>query len=79
MATRTPPDRITVKLPADLQAELDQAARDRLLGRDRLLEVLLRDGLRRLVPVDDLVLLRRPGVVDDPGAADAPVDEKSDL
>lgn len=50
--------RTSIKIPPDLQAELEAAAAARLLGRDRLIEVLLRDGLERLTPLDELVLLR---------------------
>lgn len=50
--------RTSIKIPPDLQAELEAAAAARLLGRDRLIEVLLRDGLDRLTPIEDLQLLR---------------------
>lgn len=63
MPDRPKPDqnRTSIKLPADLQAELEAAAAARLLGRDRLIEVLLRDGLARLTPIEDLQLLRSSG------------------
>lgn len=63
MTDRPKPDqnRTSIKLPADLQAELEAAAAARLLGRDRLIEVLLRDGLGRLTPIEDLQLLRSSG------------------
>lgn len=50
--------RTSIKIPPDLQSDLEAAAAARLLGRDRLIEVLLRDGLERLTPLDELVLLR---------------------
>lgn len=54
----TRPDRVNVKMSPRLQELLELAAEERLIGRDRLLEVLLLDGLSRLVPLDELRLIR---------------------
>lgn len=43
---------ITLSLPTELVDSLDLAARDRCVGRKLLIEMLLTQGLRRLMPAD---------------------------
>ena len=43
---------ITLTLPTELVDSLDLAARDRCVGRNLLIETLLTQGLRHLMPAD---------------------------
>lgn len=43
---------ITVSLPTELVDSLDLAARDRCVGRKLLVEMLLTQGLRLMMPAD---------------------------
>lgn len=54
------PAAVSVRLAPGINDRLKRAAEERLLGRDKLIEVLLEDGLRRLTPVAELPILRDP-------------------
>lgn len=47
-----------IQLPAHLVDRLEVAADDRILGRNRLAELLLERALDALIPVDELLLRR---------------------
>jgi hypothetical protein len=49
---------VSLDLPPELVEDLTEAARSRVVGRGLLIEHLLRDGLERLVPVEELVRRR---------------------
>lgn len=51
----------TVHIPVDLHDELKDRATERGISPGVLAERLMRDALPRLVPVDELVLLRPAG------------------
>jgi len=52
---------LTVKIPRDVLVAIDRAARDRLVGRGRLVEHLLRYGLDHLAdPSEALFRSERP-------------------
>ena len=57
---------VTLSLPSELVDALDEAARARCVGRKLLIEMLLTQGLRRLMPADSYLF----GV--ELGEADAP-------
>jgi metal-responsive CopG/Arc/MetJ family transcriptional regulator len=42
----------SIRIPSDLLDEVDRVAAQRILGRARLIELLLRDGLDRLAALD---------------------------
>lgn len=46
------------KMPRELVEAIDAAAAERMVGRRLLIELFLREGLERLVPVDQLVRRR---------------------
>lgn len=50
--------RISLDLPTDLLDAISTAADERVVGRSLLIEHLLRDGLDRLIPVDQFVRYR---------------------
>lgn len=52
---------LTVKVPRQLVADLDAAARDRLVGRNRLVEHLLRYGLDHLADPAEALFRPPPG------------------
>ena len=52
------PYQTSFKLPSDLSQRLSEAAEDRGLGITRLAERLIREGLGRLIPADDIPLTR---------------------
>ena len=49
---------ITVRLSEDLVDRLDAAAEERVMGRNRLIQFLLAEGLENLIPVEELVRRR---------------------
>jgi hypothetical protein len=46
------------KMPRELVDAIDRAAAERMVGRRLLIELFLREGLERLVPVAELVRRR---------------------
>lgn len=46
------------RMPRELVEAIDKAAAERMVGRRLLIELFLREGLERLVPVDELVRRR---------------------
>lgn len=52
--TTTNSTRLSIELPTELAAEVEAAAKERALGRNMLLELLIRAGLARLRPVGNL-------------------------
>lgn len=50
-----------VRLDPDVDARLEEAAAERMVSASWLVNRLVRDGLERLVPVDELRLTRPPG------------------
>lgn len=61
---------VTLSMPTELVDSLDTAARDRCVGRNLLIEMLLTQGLRRLMPADSFLF----GV----GVGDLPDSPKGD-
>lgn len=49
-----------LRIRPELLARLDDAARERVVGRNWLIVKLLEEGLDRLVPADELRLTRPP-------------------
>jgi len=50
--------RLSLDLPAGLVDEIEAECAARMVGRGVLIEHLVRDGLTRLVPVADILLLQ---------------------
>ena len=50
----------SIRLPRELMAQIDEAAAERMLGRNRFIERLLVESIRDLRPVEELTLTRRP-------------------
>lgn len=51
--------RLSIELDTDLVTALDAAANERCIGRTVLMDHILRDGLNRLIPLDDLIRKRQ--------------------
>jgi hypothetical protein len=60
---------ITLNLPVELVDSLDLAARDRCVGRGLLIEVLLTQSLRQLMPADSYLFGVELSTTDDPREA----------
>ena len=50
--------RLSLDLPAGLVEQIEAECATRMVGRGVLIEHLVRDGLTRLVPVADILLLQ---------------------
>ncbi len=48
----------TISLPAELLAQVDALAKERMLARNKLVELLLLDSIPRLVPISQMNLFQ---------------------
>lgn len=54
----TPTKRLSIELDGDLLQEIEAQAEHRQIGRNLLIDHLLRHGLGQLVPVDEVLAMR---------------------